>query len=477
MESLDKRLAGVLLPVSSLPGTLGIGDFGDSAHEFLDILHTNKVGLWQILPLNPVGYGNSPYQPYSAFAGDLIYVSVESVYRDLGLSYDFEPVISDSIDYDKVREVKEKALRYAYSYFKPSNKYEQFCQEAFWLEEFAEFMAIRRNNPNMAWIDWPNTEFKLEDKEFEKFVQYYFYTQWMTLKEKANNHNIEIVGDIPIYVGHDSAEVYYNREDFLLDDDGRPIFVAGVPPDDFSDDGQLWGNPLYDWDKMKQNSYDFWVKRMAWNQKLFDVIRIDHFRAFDTYWKIPAGDKTAKNGEWILGPAHDFFNAMYEQLPNLKIVVEDLGDLRPEVLQLRDDFNLMGMRIIQFALKPHEFLDCETISEDMIVYPGTHDNQTLLGNLQDLDENRIEQIRNDLQNRGFINDDIVKAINLYTLSLKARWAILPIQDILGMDDKARINSPGTVGSPNWEWKLINFNEVYPAMSIMKKDIELTQRIP
>lgn len=477
MESVNKRLAGVLLPVSSLPGTLGIGDFGDSAHEFIDILHTNKVGLWQILPLNPVGYGNSPYQPYSAFAGDLIYVSVEWVYRNLGLEFDHEPIKSNSIEYDAVRNLKEKALQKAFPFFKPTQDYYDFVQDAFWLEEYAKFMAIRKTHPNMAWTDWPNTEYKQEDVEFEMFIQYFFYTQWMEMKDKANKLDIDIVGDIPIYVGHDSAEVYFNREDFLLDKDGRPTFVAGVPPDDFSDDGQLWGNPLYDWDKMKEDQYDFWVKRMEWNQRLFDVIRIDHFRAFDTYWKIPAGDDTAKNGEWILGPAHDFFNAMYEQLPDLKVVVEDLGDLRPEVLELRDDFNFMGMRIIQFALKPHEFVDCESIAEPMIVYPGTHDNQTLLGNLQDLGEDRMQQIRKDLDNRGFTNENIIEAINLYTLSLNARWAILPIQDILAMDDSARINSPGTVGSPNWEWKLENFNEVYPAMEIMKKDIEITHRIP
>ena len=456
---MTQRHAGLLLAISSLPGTMGIGDLGKNAYELVHKLHRSGIKTWQILPLNPVGYGNSPYQTYSSFAGDEIYISIEDLYEEMDLPLEFDLITSTKADYDLARKLKRNYLEEAFEHFKKDESYKQFVKLAFWLDEYAEFMALRRVNDFTSWSDWQVLKANKKDIEFEKFIQFVFYKQWMALKNYANIHEIKIMGDIPIYLGHDSHEVYFNRDLFYLDETGRPTLVAGVPPDYFSTEGQLWGNPIYNWEKHKETNYKFWVDRLSWNQHLFDTIRIDHFRAFDTYWVIPAEEKTAKNGEWRIGPRHDFFDAIYAQIDDLDLVVEDLGDLRPEVLELRDDYDMMGMQIIQFALKPEEIKRDINMPTNILAYTGTHDNQPIGGSVQDMSFLKKWQVRSDLRKQGIKDKNLIDRINHYALSLNANIVILPAQDIMRLGKNATMNSPGTVGSPNWEWKLKSLHDL------------------
>lgn len=472
---LKTRTSGVLLSLGSLPGTLGIGDLGNDAYRFVDELKNSNTKLWQILPLNPVGYGNSPYQTYSAFAGDEIYISIEKLYEYLKLELDFEKVVSSSINYDQVRSTKQAYLKTAFDHFQVNEDYKSFLKDAFWLEEYVQFISLKKKNDLKSWLEWEETEISTQDLEYERFIQFIFFKQWMDLKQYANNKGILIVGDIPIYLGHDSAEVYFKQEQFHLDNDGRPTLVAGVPPDFFSTEGQLWGNPLYDWDTMKEDNYEFWIERMKWNQISYDVIRIDHFRAFDTYWAIPGYSDTARKGEWHIGPRNDLFDALYEAIPNLQLVVEDLGDLRPEVLELRDDYDLMGMKIVEFALNAWDLEKDHLLDKNLLAYTGTHDNQTIVGWLEDLGEAGAKDLENNLLKMGYDDEELFEKINHYTLGLPCNWAILPMQDIIGLDNEARINTPSTIGSPNWEWKLETFDQMIKPMQTFKNIIKKTNR--
>lgn len=467
------RRAGILLPVSSLPGTLGIGDFGSSAYEWIDKLHTTKANLWQILPLNPVGYGNSPYQTYSSFAGDEIYISIEKLYKMIKIPFERRHILSSSVDYDVVRKRKEKYLKEAFKHFKPQEDYAEFIKTTDWLDEYVEFITLKKMNKMKSWTKWTIHKPDAKMMEYERFVQYVFFKQWFEIKDYANQLGIDIVGDLPIYLGHDSAEVYFQPDLFYLNKDGTPKLVAGVPPDYFSDEGQLWGNPIYRWDLMETNNYKFWADRLRWNQKMFDVIRLDHFRAFDTYWVVDGQATTAKKGEWKLGPSNKFFDSMYDQIPYLNLVVEDLGDLRPEVLELRDDYDLMGMKIIQFALKNHEIKDNKTLDENLLVFTGTHDNMPIQAVIDEvLTEKHQDHLMETLPE---FSEDLFEVITNYTLSLNPNWAILPIQDVLGYGKSSQINSPGTIGSPNWEWKLYDFEMTNKKMPVFKRMVQKNQR--
>lgn len=472
----ELRRSGVLMPVSSLPGTLGIGDFGKDAYLWIDALSKSSASLWQILPLNPVGYGNSPYQTYSAFAGDEIYISIEGLYNALDLEFDAEPHISKQVNYAAVREYKTAKLKHAFLYFKKNEAYTKFLSEAYWLEDYVLFLTRKKANDMKSWTEWTVFEVSEEALEYERFVQFVFMHQWMALKTYANEQGVLIVGDIPIYLGHDSAEVFNHQDQFYLNVDGTPSLVAGVPPDFFSTEGQLWGNPLYRWDVMKEDKYQFWVERLSWNQTLFDIIRVDHFRAFDTYWAIQGDALSAKQGEWLIGPRNDFFDAMYAQITDLKLVVEDLGDLRPEVLELRDDYNLMGMKIVEFALNKHDLDKDHLLDTNLLAYTGTHDNQTIAGWLEELGETGRRELESNLSQMGFTENNLWEKIAHYTLSLPCNWVILPLQDILGLDNEARINTPASIGSPNWEWKLKDFSGLDDAMLTYKAWNEATDRI-
>lgn len=444
MFTLTQREAGILMPIASLPSRHGIGEFGPEAYKFIDLISKTQLKYWQILPLNPLGFGNSPYQPYSSFAGDEIYIYLEDMPH-----YD---ISSTKIDYDGARNWKEKYLREAYNKFEKDEDYEAFKKKAFWLDDYAHFMTMKKQNSS-SWQEWKNEKEDLEEVEYQCFIQYLFYKQWMDIKAYANKKGIQIIGDMPMYVGLDSADVYYSREDFLLDEDGYPTSVAGVPPDYFSKDGQLWGNPLYDWEKQKKDGYQFWMKRLSWNKDLYDIIRIDHFRAFDTYWSIPAKEKTARHGEWLLGPSYDFFDQLFKVYPDIKLIAEDLGDLREEVLTLKDHYHLLGMRIGQYSLGKQEEKEGFKLPEYCIVYTGTHDNDSVKGWYDSQSKKEKRRVRRILHRyKGKAPEKILR----FTLDSDCILSIIPVQDFIFLGGESRLNTPGTVGSPNWEWKLRDF---------------------
>ena len=476
------RKTGILLAVSSLPSNFGIGDFGPSCYQFLDDCKLAGVKIWQILPLNPLGYGNSPYQPYSSFAIDEIYLSLELLEKE-GLLKKIKPFHAKSrqVDYPAVREYKLRYLWEAFFNFKENKKYKQFIQQD-WVYSYAVFRTLKKINENRPWIEWPEEHKNwIKDQKadlsqheemirFEMFVQFKCFEQWMAVKKYANKKGIECIGDLPIYVGLDSEDVWSHQSSFLLDDDGRPIFIAGVPPDYFSETGQRWGNPIYNWEELEKNDFDFWVERLSYNSKLYDAIRIDHFRAFDTYWKIPASCPTAIEGEWVEAPGYHLFDTLYERIDHLNIIAEDLGDMRPEVYVLRDHYHLPGMKITEFTFD----VDQEAESrENMIVYTGTHDNQTLKGWLHD----QSSQMRRKMK-KFFAHskqETLTYCFLEYVLEDIAETAILPMQDILELDDRARMNVPGTIGSPNWEWKMTDFKEFEKRIPHLRKMIRRAKR--
>ena len=356
------------MPVSALPSTTGVGELGWASYQWIDIMKENGVKIWQILPLNPVGYGNSPYQPYSSCAGDELYISLDLLF-EAGL-LDKKPdkfrENAKRVDYTAVRAFKESYLREAFEKFvsKEGQKdpaYVDFMSQD-WVYTYAVFRALKLENNGDCWNDWKAdyknwsgdksvlSENVEKEARYQCFIQYIFYTQWMAVKRYANEAGIEVMGDVPFYVGLDSVDVWAGKDNFLLDTDGRPIFIAGVPPDYFSATGQRWGNPIYDWDYLKKNKYKFWVDRIGYSNKLFDIIRIDHFRAFDTFWKIPASCPTAIDGEWIEAPGYEVIDTLNKELPGVNLVAEDLGELRPEVLELKDHYHLKGMRILLFSI-------------------------------------------------------------------------------------------------------------------------------
>lgn len=448
------RQAGILMPVFSLPANHGIGDLGKSAYDFVDLVASAHFKIWQILPLNPAGYGESPYQPSSSFAGDEVYINLDLLVEE-GLLEEAPAFEKDSefINYSAVRAYKSDLLHQAFKKFIPDQDYQEFVDKAFWLDGYAKFIARKKANDNKGWLEWTNLEYDEEEYKYQFFVQYYFAKQWLKLKDYANSQGIIIMGDMPIYVGLDSADVYDNKECFLLDQTGHPTSVAGVPPDYFSEDGQLWGNPLYDWDYLKEHDYSFWMKRLSWNKDLFDIIRIDHFRAFDTYWKVPAGETTARNGEWILGPSYDFFDYVYDKMPDLNLVAEDLGDLRPEVLELKDHYHMLGMRIAQFSFGDDMAKVDYKLPEFCIAYTGTHDNAPVNGWYSDLtvgEKKHAKAVMNHLQIHGkTMADRQIK----WMLGSDAILAIIMMEDFLALGNEGRINTPSTIGAPNWCWKM------------------------
>ena len=487
------RLSGVLLPVSALPSDYGVGDFGKEAYKFIDISCEMGFKIWQILPLNPLGYGNSPYQPYSSFAGDDIYISPQLLLEDGLLDKDIEKIkISDKIDYENVRRFKGKLLKKAYKKFKEKKLYEKEDYKKFLNFEFvynyAVFLTLKKQNNMQSWNTWPKemknwikdkkldlTKYE-DDINYEIFVQYIFYTQWMNIKKYANKKGIKIMGDIPIYVGLDSLDVWENQKAFLLNRTGSPKFIAGVPPDYFSKTGQRWGNPIYDWDYIKEHNYDFWINRISYNAQLYDIIRIDHFRGFDTYWKINAKNKTAMKGEWVEAPGHELFTLISKKFKNLEIVAEDLGDLRKEVIKLRDDFNLKGMKIIQFTFDPNETNNDFEDRKNMIIYTGTHDNQTVMGFYNDKDENTKYEIKEYFKKHNYDTKDIHKGFLQMCMESIADYAIVPVQDIIGLDDKSRLNTPGTLGEHNWSFKLKDFDEYENNINYINTLLKKTKRI-
>lgn len=486
------RKAGVLMPIASLPSRYGIGDLGKESIAFIDILKETGMKIWQILPLNPVGYGNSPYQPYSSFAGDEIYIDLEDL-ESRGLLEKPLPFheADVKIEYEEVRRYKRSYLKQAFEIFR-SNQYDKkrpkeykaFIEQK-WVKEYAVFLTLKEQNNLICWNEWskeqqnwlvdPKYDLRPLEEEiaFHGFVQYIFYSQWMKLKAYANKNQVLIMGDIPFYVGIDSADVWADRSNFLLDKEEQPAFVAGVPPDFFSETGQRWGNPIYDWAYMKEDGYRFWINRLEYSSKLYDILRLDHFRAFDTYWKIPASCKTAIEGEWVEALGYDFFNTLLSKFPTMKIVVEDLGELRPEVLELKDYYHFKGMNIAEFNLLGKEMPKGKS---QELIYTGTHDNQTLLGWYRSLSQGQKRKLGVRMKDYGNRGEQITTKVLRYVFESPAAYAIVPIQDLLGMGDEARLNTPGTVGSPNWEWRLENFAKLRKKIPFIKETLRRGKRI-
>ena len=486
------RKAGILLAVSSLPSRHGVGDFGPNAYAFIDQLKATGASWWQVLPLNPLGYGNSPYQPYSSKAMDELYISLDLLIKEKLIedAPDFLPT-STKVDYDAVRNFKHRYFRQAFQKFIPDATYTKFIEAQPWVEIYAVFMAFKVKHQLQMWTLWsPPFKHWISDRKldlrpyqeeirYQMFLQFKVYQQFIDLKRYVNEQQLKLVGDIPIYVGIDSIDVWMHQDQFMLTAEGEPTHVAGVPPDYFSLTGQRWGNPLYRWDVMEKNNFSFWIDRLAYVANLFDVLRIDHFRAFDTYWKIPSTCPTAVEGDWIEAPGYALFDTIKKQLPHLDIIAEDLGDLRPEVLMLRDHYHLPGMKIMQFALPIYPngqgVIEPPALKKEtahFIAYTGTHDNQTTMGWYQGLTKQSQVALSKFIQPyQGTIAEKMVQ------LSLQSPYdvVVIPMQDILSLDDLARMNVPGTIGSPNWEWKMKDFKQFDMTIQSLKSWIVHAKR--
>ncbi|MBQ8298100.1 MAG: 4-alpha-glucanotransferase [Ruminococcus sp.] len=472
-----KRSAGILLSVSSLPSEYGIGCFSESAYKFVDWLREAGQTYWQILPLGPTSYGDSPYQSFSTFAGNPYFINLEEFIKDGLLTAEECSKANmgdtpDEIDYEKLYHGRFPLLRKAYSNsnIAENQDFAEFCKENEWLEDYALFMAVKDKFGGVSWNEW-DEDIRLrkasamekyrselsDDIDFYKFLQYNFYSQWDKLKSYANENGIQIIGDIPIYVAFDSADTWANPELFQLDESNIPTAVAGCPPDGFAADGQLWGNPLYDWELHKSTGYKWWISRLAHCFRLYDVVRIDHFRGFDEYYSIPYGDKTAVNGHWEKGPGIELFRAAEKALGKKDVIAEDLGFMTDTVRQLVKDSGFPNMKVLEFAFDsrdtgsrndylPHNY------DENCVAYTGTHDNQTISSWFETISDEEREMARDYLSDRYTPDSELHISFISLIMRSKANVCIIPMQDWLGFNDTARMNTPSTVGE-NWKWRM------------------------
>lgn len=467
-----KRYAGILLHPTSLPSPYGIGDLGKSAYEFIDWLVKAGQSIWQVLPLNPVGYGASPYQSPSAFAGNIMLISPEELVK-IGLLTDEDIVLDyeaseDCVDFVKVEAYKNKILHKAFANFVADKDYGIFCtKQEHWLDDYALFVALKKHFKGAEWTKWDAPIRRCQpqalqasrialahDIAYVKFTQYLFFMQWQNLHEYAKSKGIRIIGDVPMFPSHDSADVWTNQDQFNLNPDGTLKTAAGVPPDYFSEDGQLWGNPHYLWSVMERDSYAWWRRRISTLLELVDIIRIDHFRGFEAYWEVAGDAKNARVGRWVKGPGRDLFDTIKKYLGKVPIIAEDLGIITPEVERLKMDCDFPGMKVLQFELYPNEQHEINFICpQNSVAYTGTHDNNTTLGWLKKDIASQDKAILADFFNVSVDDDELLltKMIELLYFS-QARLAILPMQDVLGLDSEARMNLPGTVGT-NWGWRM------------------------
>ena len=469
------RASGVLLPVSSIPSNYGIGCFSKEAYGFVDQLVRGGQKYWQILPLGPTGYGDSPYQSFSTYAGNPYFIDLEVFIRE-GLLFEREIHDCDFgtnesyVDYGKLYESRFRVLRLAYSRYRADSdpEYARFRERnAYWLNDYCLYMAIKNEQGGKGWNEWPENLKKREanaireasarladEIEFFIFQQYWFFKQWCWLKSYANNCGIKIIGDVPIYVAFDSADTWANPELFQFDEELKPISVAGCPPDAFSATGQLWGNPVYKWDYHRSTGYDWWTHRMAHCMELYDVVRIDHFRGFDEYYAIPFGDQTAEFGKWEKGPGMELFDVLNEKIDGLNVIAEDLGYLTKTVLELVKNSGYPGMKVLQFAFDaswnsdylPHKY------NKNCVCYTGTHDNETTLGWLRNLSEYDRKLVEAYISCKGQSDENCVWGLIRTAMASVADLAVIPIQDYLCLGNEARMNAPATLGN-NWKWRL------------------------
>ena len=471
-----ERSAGILLHPTSLPGKFGIGDLGNEAFKFIDFLVQAGQKLWQVFPLGPTGYGDSPYQCFSAFAGNPLLISPEKL-KENGFLSDEEsntPFESDpkKIDYGKVIDFKKSLLQKSYKNFSSNSNglekdFEKFCKEhTEWLDDFSLFMACKDHHNGNVWSSWEKGlvqreesalnqwKKKLSDEiQYQKFVQFIFFRQWKAVRGYANEKGIKIIGDMPIFIAYDSSDLWSNKELFTVDEEGKLTFVAGVPPDYFSSTGQLWGNPLYKWDVMEKDDFIWWRKRFSSLFELVDIVRVDHFRGFEAYWKVPGDAKTAESGKWIKAPGEKLFNTLKKHLGDLPILAEDLGVITPPVEALRDQFGFPGMKVLQFAFGtgmerkflPHNFVPT------CVVYTGTHDNDTTRAYFEKEMKKEGNIYKHAQMYLNYFGDNILSELIRAAYASVAAIVIIPMQDILNLGGEARMNFPSTTGG-NWTWR-------------------------
>jgi 4-alpha-glucanotransferase len=462
LEEAMGRTSGILLHPTSLPGRYGIGELGPEARRFADWLEAAGQRVWQVLPLGPTGFGESPYQLFSAFAGNPLLLSLDRFVEngwlsdaDLAETPRFSP---DDVIFERVIPWKRTLLRRAFEGFQPDSEFERFCSaNGFWLDTFGRYMALKEANGGVSWTKWdPKIQPDVREIEYHRFLQFEFFRQWDDLKRYCGQRGIRMMGDVAIYVAHDSADVWSHPELFHFH------AVSGVPPDYFSSTGQLWGNPIYRWDAMAHDGYAWWVERMRAALRLFDLVRMDHFRGFEAYWEVPEGSKDAVNGRWVKGPGADLFRALESALGPLPIVAENLGVITPEVEALREQFGFPGMAILQFAFgkdpqgpsfQPHNYV------RNLVAYTGTHDNDTTIGwwRSEGGDSTRsAEDIRSEkAKARAYLNTDGCEMNWVMIRALQASVAdtvLCPMQDVIGLGKEARMNTP-SVASGNWRWRV------------------------
>ena len=484
------RSSGILMHISSLPGPYGIGTMGKRAFEFVDFLSSSGQSIWQILPLNPTGYGDSPYQSCSTFAGNHYLIDLDALMEEGLLEKEELDRITwchleTKVDFGIQYHNRLQVLRLAYERFRDDQALESFCREnRSWLEDFALFMALKGHFGGKPWYQWEK-ELKFrkeeametarqelkEEMRFYCFVQFLFFRQWHALRAYAHENGIRIIGDVPIYVPYDSVEVWKDTQLFQLDEDLNPVAVAGCPPDAFSADGQLWGNPLYRWDKMREDGFQWWIRRLAAAGELYDVVRMDHFRGLESYWSIPYGDETAKGGKWVKGPGLAFVNAVKENLPQLDMIAEDLGFLTQEVLDLRDASGYPGMKILEFAFDPREpsdYLPHGYIS-NTVCYTGTHDNMTMRQWFDTAEEDAVEYAT------AYMNlteqEGLVWGVIRTAFATVSDCCVIQMQDYLDLGAEARMNFPGTLSDSNWTWRA---NDDILDKNLAKKILAMTK---
>ncbi len=469
------RASGVLMPISSLPSKYGIGCFSKEAYEFVDFLISAGQKYWQILPLGPTGYGDSPYQSFSTFAGNPYFIDLEVLIKD-GLLAQEEVESVDwgdneqYVDYGKIYSSRSKVLRKAYDRYdlEHDEEFGIFVREnGFWLEDYCLYMAIKDELGGASWNQWPEElrnrhpaalqecREKMEDAiSFYRFRQYLFKKQWGWLKNYANQNGVKIIGDIPIYVAFDSADTWANPLLFQFDENNEPIAVAGCPPDGFSADGQLWGNPLYSWEYHRSTEYSWWLRRLAYSLSMYDVVRIDHFRGFDEYYSIPYGDSTARYGHWEKGPGAELFHLLKEKMGDVDLIAEDLGMISDSVRQLVRDTGFPGMKVLQFAFDNTENSDYlpHNIDRNCVIYTGTHDNDTVRGWYETANEHDLWQARQYMNNEDHDMETSIWDMIRLAMSSVANLAVVPIQDYLCLGSESRMNAPSTLGL-NWKWRM------------------------
>ncbi len=470
------RVAGILMPITSLPSPYGIGTIGKEAREFADFLSEAGQKIWQILPAGPTSYGDSPYQSFSTYAGNPYLIDLDTLVEEELISKEQLDAIDwgdnpNEVDYEKIYNNRFVVLKKAYDTYIEDYEldvFEEFKKDnAHWLDDYALYMAVKKSFDMVAWPEWPDEAIKMrrpaairkykkkleDDIDFWKWIQFKFYEQWYEFREYVNDLGIKILGDMPIYVAMDSADTWANPDVFWLDEDNMPVCVAGCPPDYFSETGQLWGNPLYDWEYLKQTDYVWWFNRIAAAANLYDITRIDHFRAFNDYYAIPYPSENAINGEWMDGPGMDFFNKMKDALGDIPIVAEDLGDLSPGVEKLLKDSGYPGMKVLEFAFDgddENDFLPHNYPDSNCVVYTGTHDNDTIMGWYSQAEPEEIKCAVDycHIANGEEFNWGLIRT----AYESKADYAVIQMQDILGLGSEARMNVPSTLGG-NWVWRM------------------------